>query len=708
MKLVAPRTVELGRCSFDLLADGDGAVRGIGAIRIAGVPIRGEGLAMWPWIDTFGGHVFSDCRLGAIEQSDRRLLIQTRIRADADTMFREQRDSSGDLCFRRGGGGRPGPEAELDLVIEPAKADVGGLSLEGFRYHFRYRGADQPIHRLIDRQSWEPGGRLDGNTLCLRNWLTAPRVRLSRNRAHSTVGNGKWSHLLPGNMWARWSLLPAFDMLYGSAGVLLTWFDRLCLIRSVIETDADEDHLRVVDMHLFPSASQVATVPKTVLFHPGAIDDLEAVNLWTAVQDQEQRKAQAQLGIARHPRPTPILTHNAWVDLDFARTYEQSVHRASRIGASHVFIDPVWMNQEALRMAHVAARAALPQHEPILSRFWPQNMCVTLDFKVADEFGGEAGLKALCDRAASQGVKIISWMAAHMSPNARLQEDASLGIGQAGIFAAGESGRHPATGYPASCWPLNLHAPIRQYLEDALLGVCRRTGLAGFLWDSFCNLGWWQIDYSSGTMAPQCEIMGRLYASLVNQGCYIAPEALVTFSSTSCCGMHGGEIYDGEQLPFAYRSSIPFWLPDAEGEHSYERRLVAGRDSIDRLYRSLAHERCPMLSLGGDAIDEDPDAVASIRQLLLAYRRVSPFMQQRTVLPDGRGVLWQRDDDAAVMFCFADQPADGPWQDAVDPADAPASRLTAGRIYLRPPRPVIRATEPHRARPRSASATVAP
>jgi len=644
---------------------------------------------MWPWLNTYEGEVFDHFQLLGIENQGGRVAIRTRTRATADTMFRERRDSSGDLCFRRGGWGRAGAEAELDLILEPASAQVGGRKFEGFRYHFVYRGRDRPIHRLIDRQSWEPGGGLDGNTLCLRNWLTEPRVRLSRTRPHSTAGNGKWSHLLPGNMWGRWSLLPAFDMIYGKSGVLLGWFDRVSLIRSVVETDAEEDHLRVVDMHLFAQSHQVITNPKTVLFAPAPVDDIEAINLWTAVHDQEQSKAEAQFGITHNPKPMPVISHNAWVDFHFDHTYESSVRRAAAIGAPYVFIDPIWMNQEALRRVHRDATKTLSRHTALLSRFWPQTMCVTLDLKVADQFGGEAGLRALCDRAAKQRVKIISWMAAHLSPNTSLQEDPSLGRGEAGIFAAGESGRHPATGYPASCWPLNLHAPIGDYLRDAVLGVCERTGLAGYLWDSFCNLGWWQLDYSAGTMAPQHERMGRLYADLVNRGHYVAPEALVAFSNTSCCGMHGGEIYAGEQLPFAYRSSISFWTPDTKDSQCYERRLIAGKASDDLLLRSLAHERCPMLSLGGEAIVEDAQAVASVRRLLLAYRQVSPLMQQRTVLPDDRGVRWSRDDGAAVLFSFTDQPAEGPWHDATGRASGNCSRLEAGGIYVRPPRPVI-------------------
>jgi hypothetical protein len=229
-------------------------------------------------------------------------------------------------------------------------------------------------------------------------------------------------------------------------------------------------------------------------------------------------------------------------------------------------------------------------------------MCIVLDWQVNTAWGGEDGLRRLCARANAKGPKVLSWMASHMSPNSYLHShthpDAKrLGQGAAGIYAARESGRHPDTGYPAECWTLNLNTPVMEWLRDALVGVCARTGLSGFLWDSFSNLGWWQIDYSQGDMRPQYARMAQLYADLANAGLYIQPEALVAFSNHSCCGLHGGNIYADDLLGYSYNTVIALWFNESDNHgHNYENSLFRGQASIDMLFQCIAHKRIPNLN----------------------------------------------------------------------------------------------------------------
>src|ERR1019366_8011443 len=134
-------------------------------------------------------------------------------------------------------------------------------------------------------------------TICLRNWLTPPCLKIGRETTYSTGGLDKWAALLPGNLWARWSLLPAFDMQYGKDGVLLGWFDEVSLIRTVVESNAGEDCLRVLDLHGFQQSKKVRTNPKTILWSPALLDSVDALNLWTRVQDREAEKSRRQFGI---------------------------------------------------------------------------------------------------------------------------------------------------------------------------------------------------------------------------------------------------------------------------------------------------------------------------------------------------------------------------------------------------------------------------
>jgi hypothetical protein len=251
------------------------------------------------------------------------------------------------------------------------------------------------------------------------------------------------------------------------------------------------------------------------------------------------------------------------------------------------------------------------------------------------------------------------------------------------MYAAKESGHHPDTGYANACWPINLNAPAYERVREQILGTCERTGLAGFLWDSYCNLGWWQIDYSKGDMKPQYEKMAELYADLVKRGLYVTPEAIVAFSSHSCCGLHGGNVYHGDLLGYSYDTNIQLDYNDGKG--SLDKMILKGELPIDPLFRCVAHRRLPSFGLHEVPRDDwDPAAAAAIKRLFAAYKAVREKMVRRTVLANDAGVLWENDGPQAVLFAFADQSvADG----AIDVTSG--DRVTdgtarAGGVYLVP------------------------
>ena len=639
----------------------DGMLRSLGAITINGAALRNPETRFLPWFDTFEGEVFRTFRFEGVEQRGAVTVVRTTAVSDPDSLFRERRDSSGDVCFRNANWDAEPVEADFNICFEPAQAQVRGRAFTGFKYWFEYEGA-LPIHRLVDRQTWEVGGNLDDVTICLRNWLTPPRMKMGRDTVYSTVGLDKWANLLPGNLWGRWSLLPSFDMQYGQAGVLLGWFDEVSLIRTVIESNAGEDCLRCLDMHAFAQATTVRTNPKTMLWCPDVLDEVGALNLWLEVNESEGVRARAQLGIPDEAPPAIVFSENVWKGMQFDTTYEKVVDVAAEFGADYVFIDPVWEHQEALKATLDSLLPPEKQKGTLLEKWWHQNMCVTLDFEVADIMGGEAGLKALCDRAQAKGVQVISWMATHYSPNTTVQHDPALAHGSFGIYAGKESGRHPDTGYVASCWTANLNGSVKKKIQEQLLGVCERTGLAGFLWDSFCNLGWWQLDYSDGSMRPQFDRMGSLYAALAKAGLYIMPEAVVTFSRHSCCGLHGGNVYAGDMLGYSTNSNIAMESGSCLTEiaeddlHQYELRLITGQLPIDLFFKAIAYKRVPSLHFHSVPREQwHPERVEQLKSVLALYKRYRHLMDKPTVMKAYAGVLWENGTKTKLYFSFAPQ-----------------------------------------------------
>jgi len=657
-----------------------GFLYSIGAVKINGTPVRNPATRFLPWFDTYEGDVFRRFRLEGIETKGTRTIITTTALSDPDAVFRERRDSSGDICFRNANWDAPPIEAQLKIVLAPARATIDGHKFSGFKYWFEYSSRKTPIHRFLDRQTWEVGGNLDDLTLCCRNWLTPPRMKIRRNTTYSTVGLDKWASLMPGNMWGRWSLLPAFDMQYGTRGVLVGWFDKVSNIRTAIETNRGENCLRCLDLHYFEQSRRVRTNPKTILHCPDRLDNTDALNLWTRLHDREHERACAQFGIPDDGPPAIIFSENVWKDMHFNTTYEHVVDVAAEFGADYVFIDPIWEHQEALRQELERIIPTEKRKGTIFEKLWHQNMCVTLDFEVADIIGGEARLKALCDRAAARGVGIISWMATHYSPNSTVSQRKELGRGRFGIFAAKESGSHPDTGYPASCWTANLNAPVADRIREQVIGVCQRTGLAGYLWDSFSNLGWWQVDYSDGTMRPQFDKMAQLFADIVNAGLYVMPEAITALSNHSCCGLHAGNIYPDDLLPFMYNSSIGPWYQGDTAD--YDQKFIKGNGSIDIFFRSVAHKRLPTFNLHRVPRDEwNARSVSALKELLRVYKDNRSLMKKRTVLKGDKGVLWENDSGEALFFCFKEQHHPGTFTDAATGETVDGKQLKANRVY---------------------------
>ena len=357
----------------------DGHLWSLGDVRVRGVPLRNPAARFLPWFDTYEGDTFRRFEFRGVSRRGGELVVHTQALSDPDAMFRERRDTSGDPCFRDASWDAPPQRAEFRIVFAPAAAEIDGRAFTGFKYWFEYESARLPIHRLLDRQTWEIGGNLDDVTLCLRHWLIPPRQRVRRGTEYSTALLVKQFGAMPGNMWSRWTVLPPFDMQYGAAGVLLAWFDRVSLIRTTVESQRGEDAIRILDLHLFEQAARVCTNPKTVLWCPDRLDDVDALNLWTRVQDQEQEKACRQFGMATEEPPAVVLAHNAWVNVRFDRTYERVIDVAGEFGADYVFIDSVWESQQAFRErleADLDGQAGA--RDPIYRKFRHLNMCCTL------------------------------------------------------------------------------------------------------------------------------------------------------------------------------------------------------------------------------------------------------------------------------------------------------------------------------------------
>ena len=656
-----------------------GYLESLGGVEVKGTPLRSPINRFLPWFDTYEGEIFRRFAFKGIDTRGDETVLLTRAMSDPDVMFRERRDNSGDLIFRDSSWDASPVEADLRIVLKPVETCLDGRPFSGFKYWFEYESPDLPIHRLLDRQTWELGGNLDDVTLCVRNWTHAPAIRLSE-ATHFSTGALKTDTsgvAFPGNLWGRWSLLPAFDFQYGGAGALVGWFDRVSLIRTLMESSPGENWLRCLDFHYFEQATQVRTNPKTMLFCSDRIDEVDALNLWTRVYDQEKEKACQQLGIAEEPPPQISFDNNVWGGIRFESSYESTVEVAAEFNADYVFIDSVFENGETYRDTLHTLVPESARKGTVLDKITHGHMCLTLDFEVSQTAGGEEGLQRLCERAGAKGVRVMSWLATHIWPRAIMTKDQQLGHGTFGLIAAKESGHHPDTGYAGDCWPLNLNAPVKDLLRDRVLGICQRTGLAGFLWDSFSNLGWWQVDYSNGSMRPQWDRVAELYAVWANAGLLLRPEAMVSFSNHSCVGMVGGNHYPlGVLAGYGYNTAIGMPAIEEEG-------LLEGKKPIDLLFQWFAHKHIPPFHFHRMPREKwDEGRVRELKELFGVYKRYRHLMHSRLVLKGGAGVLWSNDSSVQLFFSFKTQQPFGVMSDAATGKAVGGNSLSPNRVYL--------------------------
>ena len=201
-------------------------------------------------------------------------------------------------------------------------------------------------------------------------------------------------------------------------------------------------------------------------------------------------------------------------------------------------------------------------------------------------------------------------------------------------------------------------------------------------------MGWWQIDYSDGSMRPQFDKMAQFYAELAHAGLYIMPESITTFSNHSCCGLHGGNVYAGELLGYSYNTNIALesseWIDGSrDGDlRNYEERLLSGQEPIDIFFRCIAHKRVPSLHFHNTPREAwNVQRVAEIKEVLAVYRQHRHTMKKRTVLKDGAGVLWQNDAGDALLFSFKAQSYPGKAVDAATGARITDGQLQANRAY---------------------------
>ena len=414
----------------------------------------------------------------------------------------------------------------LDLVLEPAADSFGGVGLSGFSYRYEYESDEVPIYWILDRASWELDGDITGATAISQSSCSAPVATFEPDTAWTTEGVIHWddaascanpvmTHNLP-----RWASHQAFDFQYRGNLTLVGIFERVALVRSLLRRESGKPELKVFDKHIFDQSKTHATPAKSILLNTDARTETDQRNLWTWIIQEVHERARAEFGLAEEPM-IPWVSQNYWEGFGFDTYLKDLVPAAASIGARGIFIDN-------------AHRSAMTEDCPNPGKFhW--NMCCGHEYEVAPKLGGPEKLGSLVDACRELGIDVFSWTNNDQALSSPL--NASERDEERGWYVKMECTRLKYGGAYMnvfSIWDFKSEGARRNWIES-LKRTKELTGLSGYLFDSFYNLGFMPVNYSNGKPTTMWRELLGAFKELQDAGVHFKIESFGPFG----CVMHG-------------------------------------------------------------------------------------------------------------------------------------------------------------------------
>ncbi|MBM4037321.1 MAG: hypothetical protein FJ290_02305 [Planctomycetes bacterium] len=634
------KAVKVGNCTVEILIRARHLV-GLGKVRIGRTVVRSGRLPLRPCAQTFAGLELSGLELLGIEEKKSGVRIKTAA-TFCPLPVKLLRDHSFDPIHETGDWDKPvvASTGRLDIVLKPARDAFEGVSFEGFSYHYEYDSKDVPLFYLMDMASWELDGNIEGTTAISQSSCSAPTATFAADTKWTTEGVIHWddaasvanpvmTHNLP-----RWASHQAFDFQCKGGKTLLGIFERVALIRSILMREPGKSELKTFDKHIFDQTLKVKTSAKSILLNTDAKTDTDQRNVWTWVFDEIANRAQAEFGLKEEPL-VPRLCQNYWHNFTIDTYRRDLLPAAVALGFKALFVDN--LNKSAM-----TERCPHPDFQ------W--NMCCGHEYEVAPCLGGPAALKRFIADCREHGIRVNAWTnndQALSSPvNAAERDDK-------GWFVRMEDTRLKYGGaYGAVFSIMDMGAErARRYWIDCLKKIKAETGLDGYLYDSFYNLGFMPVNYRTGKPSTQWRGLLAAFKELQDAGVHFLIESFGPFGSPQ----HGcPAAYAEPQNLFAcYKVTGGFGyttIPTTD--------LIQIEQSVGTLYRFFAHMASPSFALFYNGVRIDRIWTERHKRVLADYNENLPHMHKRFLQEDGLGVLWHdAESKRATLWNFAERDA---------------------------------------------------
>jgi hypothetical protein len=571
----------------------------------------------------------------------------------------------------------PAKDTQLRLEMRPVTRKVGGEEAVGFNYRYYYRSGSIPIYKILDRGTWEAGGRAVGNEIWMRSCFSPPIAAIkSAEQFFST----EW--YLPSianpNIFQFFPLqteLQGFTFTASDAGVLVTWPTEVAHVRTLIEKPRGVDEIVHWHEHCGDLAHEFTTSAVEVLWFPGKRDFTGRANLYEAVKEMVAETLHAQIGMKRERNATYGMIEE-WENADFKRYTELGLLKLLDAGVKTVGLANHFQNN--------------------MNTYGVSNMCCTVDLKVAESVG-EENVRAFCQKAKAGGATVEMWGNTSLSTlswildqrNGREQRIRFLpregSIMEALAKTQSAFVRNPSNAIEADHYTpvfavMNLRDPIvRETWLKRWKDAHDRIGLGRIFLDSSFNLSsdkfHWvanpDLGRTHGATADQTHLLGHFRSAVEPPSAILSQyrahlELIVEMQKLGYqyCAEDLGVFGIHRHGPgIATRlSSLPIWTECLVGFDVPELQK-AGADLDDVFFRGLAYGLMWMLfwDIKSDRLTfhyggvRGEDDLPSAKQLALVklHNEVSPMMFHRTILPDEKGVLYEHEGQR-VLWAFKD------------------------------------------------------
>lgn len=695
----------------------DGLFRGLAGVEIGGQAMRDPSRPMFAEIRSPDGVTLTDYRLVERTEDSGSVRLDFIMNRQAggmmEWMVHEVRNRYNTADWNKQS--QPADDTTLSLTLAPLSRTLDEYSGTGFTYQYAYASDSLPIYRILDRGTWEPGGRAVGNELWMRYSGTPVDAITTADQWYSTewylaqCANPNVFQFLP-----LQTHLQGFTFTVHETGVLVTWPNRVAHVRTLIEKRRDMDAVAHYHEHCGDLANTMTASPVEVLWFPGKFDQVARANLYERVKELVHETLHADLGMKRD-RATSYGVIEEWGDADMKRYAKVGLPKLLDAGVKTVFLANHFQNN--------------------MNTFGASNMCCTVDYRVAESVG-EENLKLFCDTARTAGARVEMWGNTSISTLAIMQwrkdgkekrikrlpkEDSVWEVLESASqpFVRNASNAIEADHYTPVFACLNLRDPaIREYWHKRWKEAHDRIGLDGVFIDSSFNLSsdkWhWIANAGEGKrqggtldqvhLLDEVRLADEPPSAILSQ--YRAYLDLVTEMQAygyTYCGEDLGLFGISRTGPGVVKrlSNLPIWT-DCYARFDPKEIADADGEPDEVYFQGLAYRLVWYLvwnikkdeltfAYGCEATECDAPSEWHL-SILQAYNKVWPYMKgKRTIVEDGSGVLYD-DGKARVFWAFTDTDCEVPrgWtvHDALDGTPVAAEdafQAARHHVYLMEP-----------------------